>query len=219
MKKKFVPSLALAAALAAAAPAIAATTLIDFEGATSFASISDYYNGGSDSAGVFGPVNHSISFTGDALALSNDAVGTYFSHAPSAGTVMFSAPGGDSTMNVAQGFTSELSFIYSAATSALDVVTIYSGLNGTGAALGSISLSGNAQLGGCSDSAFCNWQKISLSFAGVGQSISFGGNAGNVAFDNVTINTVSAVPEPQTAAMLAFGIAGLMVTVRRQRRG
>jgi hypothetical protein len=94
-------------------------------------------------------------------------------------------------------------------------VTIYSGLNGTGNVLGSFSLSSNAQLGGCSDSAFCNWQRIALTFAGTGQSISFGGEAGNVAYDNIT---VTAVPEPGTYALMALGLAGVMVAVRRQRK-
>ena len=214
MQKKLAQSLVAAAVLLTGASAFADT--LDFEGATSFASISNFYNGGTDSNGVGGGVNYGISFTGDALALSNDELGPYFSNAPTAGTVMFSAPGADTTMNVAKGFISELSFYYSAATSALDVVTIYSGLNGTGDVLGSISLSSNAQMNGCSDSAFCNWQKISLSFTGVGQSVSFGGNAGNVAFDNIAIT--SAVPEPQAAALLALGMGGLLVAVRRQRR-
>ena len=217
-KTTLIPGALAAALLLAAAPAFAANTLIDFEGATSFASITDYYNGGSDSAGAMGPSDFGVSFTGAAQALANDELGPYFSNAPTPGTVMF-ATDSSAVMNVAQGFTGELSFFYSAASSALDVVTIYSGLNGTGNVLGLVSLSANAQMGGCSDSAFCNWQRIALSFAGTGQSVSFGGNAGGVAFDNVAINTVTAaVPEPQTTAMLAFGLAGLMVAVRRQRR-
>ena len=201
--------LGLAALALAAAPAFAAPTTIDFEGTTSFASVGNYYNG------VGGP-NWGISFTDSALALSNDALGPYFSHAPTNGTVMFAADQ-PTVMNVAAGFTGELSFWYSAQASELDVVTIYGGANGTGAELGSVSLSKNAQLGGCTDSAYCNWQRITLSFTGTAQSVAFGG-VGNAAFDNITVNTVSAVPEPATFGMLAFGLAGLSVVARRQRR-
>src|SRR5437879_3739953 len=73
---------AAAAALFAASPAFAAGTLIDFEGATSFASINAYYDGGADSAGAIGP-SLGVSFGGDALALQNDPLGPYFSNAPS----------------------------------------------------------------------------------------------------------------------------------------
>jgi len=210
---KFVRTLTAAAALLAAAPAFADNTLIDFEGVTSFASVADYYNGGTDSAGASGS-DLGVSFTGAALALSNDELGPYFSNAPTPGTVMF-ATDSSAVMNYAHGFANEVSFYYSALNAALDVVTIYSGLNGTGNVLGSFSLSSNAQLGGCSDSAFCNWQRIALTFAGTGQSISFGGEAGNVAYDNIT---VTAVPEPGTYALMALGLAGVMVAVRRQRK-
>jgi len=211
---KFIRTLTAAAALLAAVPAFADnSTLIDFEGVTSFASVADYYNGGTDSAGASG-TDLGVSFTGAALALANDELGPYFSNAPTPGTVMF-ATDSSAVMNFAKGFVDEVSFYYSALNSALDVVTVYSGLNGTGNVLGSFSLSGNAQLGGCSDSAFCNWQRLALTFAGVGQSISFGGEPGNVAYDNIS---VTAVPEPGTYALMALGLAGVMVAVRRQRK-
>nr|WP_316639679.1 PEP-CTERM sorting domain-containing protein [uncultured Roseateles sp.] len=203
---------AVTAAVLLSAPAFAAGTVIDFEGATSFASVADFYNGGTDSAGASGG-DLGVSFTGGALALSNDVLGPYFSNAPTPGTVMF-ASDADAIMNVSKGFSGELAFYYSAATPAFDVVTIYSGLNGSGTKLGSFSLNTNAQLGGCSDAGWCNWQRIALTFAGTAQSVSFGGNAGNVAFDNITI---SAVPEPQAAAMLMLGLAGLLLGSRRRR--
>jgi hypothetical protein len=209
---KAIQALAVAAGMLAAAPAFSATT-IDFEGVTSFASIGDYYNGGTDGAGASGP-NLGVSFSAAALALSNDELGPYFSHAPSPGSVMF-ATDASALMNVGSGFADEVSFYYSASSSAFDVVTIYAGLDGSGAVLGSFSLSQNAQLGGCSDTAFCNWQRISLSFGGVAHSMTLGGNAGNVAFDNVTI---SAVPEAPVSAMLALGGIGMLFWARRQRQ-
>lgn len=211
---KVISALAAAAALLAAAPAFAdPTTTVDFEGVTSFASIADYYNGGTDGAGASG-ANLGVSFTGAALALSNDELGPYFSNAPSAGTVMF-ATDESAVMNFAQGFVADMSFSYSSATAALGAVTIYSGLNGAGSILGSFNLLANAQ-SGCGDTSFCNWNLASLAFDGIARSVSFGGHFGEVAFDNVT---VTAVPEPQTYAMMLLGLIGIAAVARRQREG
>ena len=203
---------AATAALALALPAQANTSVtLDFEGVGSFASVGDFYNAGTDGNGNSG-TNFGVSFSDASLGLSNDALATYFSNAPTPGTVMF-ATDSSAVMNVAKGFVNEISFYYSAASSALDVVTLYSGLNGTGNELGSISLSKNAQLGGCSDSPFCHWQRLSLTFSGTALSATFGGNAGNVAFDNVAI---TAVPEPASALLMALGGAALLIGARRR---
>lgn len=209
-----VRSLAAAALLALAGTPTFAATLIDFEGVTSFASIADFYAGGTDGAGASGP-NLGVSFSGAALALSNDALGPYFANAPTPGTVMF-ASDASAVMNVAAGFQGMLSFFYSAASAAAgaDAVTVYSGLDGTGTVLGSIGLGANDAA--CTTPSFCAWQQAAVAFQGVGRSVGFGGNALNVAFDNVS---VTPVPEPGTVALLALGLAGVALAVRRQRRG
>jgi len=198
-------ALAVLALSAVSLPAFSASVTLDFEGVDGFSSVGDFYNGG---AGT----NFGVSFTDAVLALVNDELGPYFSNAPTPGTVIF-ADDATATMNVAAGFSGNLQFHYSALNSTLDAVKIYSGLNGTGDLLGQISLSGNAQLGGCSDSPYCNWQEVSLSFAGVAQSAVFA-SAANMGFDNVTITPV---PEPGTYAMLGLGL-GLLGLVARRRR-
>lgn len=198
-------TLAILALAATALPASAASVTLDFEGAGGFVPVGEFYNGG---AGT----NFGVSFTDAVIAVVNDEFGPYFSNAPTPGTVM-SADDATATMNVVSGFSGRLAFYYSALNSTLDAVKIYSGLNGTGDLLGQISLSGNAQLGGCSDSPFCNWQEVSLGFAGVAQSAVFA-SAANMGFDNITITPV---PEPGTYAMLGLGL-GLLGLVARRRR-
>lgn len=208
----------LAAGLCWVAPASSATLTLDFEGPTSFASIDQYYNGGTDGSGVSG-TNLGVAFGPDALAFQDDTLGTYFSHAPSPIGAM--APvGALATMNVAAGFNGNAAFSYSSnfATS----VSIWSGLNGTGSLLHTFTLTGNAQSNACSDSPFCHWDGVAFDLgSSVARSITFG-NAIDPSdptratyFDNVTIN---AVPEPSSIALLAFGLAGMGVLLRPGRR-
>jgi len=191
----------IALAVAATLPTLAqaADITLSFEGATSFASIADFYS------------DLGVSFSDAALALSNDELGPYFSHAPTPGTVMF-ASDSSAVMNVAAGFVDRLQFFYSAANGGLDLVNIYSGLNGTGTLLASVSLFGNAALA-CSDAPFCRFDLTSVKFAGVAHSVSFGGDAGFVAYDNVSI---TAVPEPSPLALLLAGTSALAFVVRRR---
>ena len=212
MKLKTVLAAALAAA--AALPGIAQAAVLDFEGATSFSSILDFYNGGTDGAGASG-TNYGVSFGGPALALSNDALGTYFSNAPSPGTIMFTSPDAPTYMNVAAGFDAYFSFYYSSSGALLDAIKVYSGLDGTGTLLGTISLEANAQ-SGCADTAFCHFDLASTTFAGVAHSVDFSALAGSVGNDNVTL---SPVPEPEGLALMLGGL-GLVGVIagRRQRR-
>lgn len=201
---------AAAASLLFAAPAFAANTVLDFETVTSFASVADYYNGGNDGSGSNSGPAYGVSFGGDALAVANDVLGPYFSNAPSPLAVM-TPVGTDATMNVAAGFVDSISFYYSAASLVVSGVNVWSGLDGSGTLLASFNLVNNAQSGGCSDSPFCRFDQLSSTFAGTGRSITFGAASG-VAFDNISI---TAVPEPTTALMLAMGLGGLVLLRRR----
>jgi len=198
-------------ALFAATSAFANSTVtLDFEGAAGYVnSIGEFYNGGTDSLGQSGP-NVGVSFTESAVALSNDDFFQYYSNAPTAGTVMF-AFDSSAVMNVAQGFVGGLTFYYSASQGVLDAVNIYSGLNGTGTLLASASLFGNSQVG-C-DTPYCRFDLTSVKFAGLAKSVSFGGDAPNVAFDNITI---TAVPEPSSTLLLAAGLVAVVVAKRRR---
>ena len=205
MKRIIFSALALACA-----PAFAQTVTLDFEGAAGYVNgIEQFYNGGTDQAKQSGP-NYGVSFTGGAVALSNDpAFDPYYAGAPSPLTVMF-AFDADTFMNVASGFGGTLTFAYSAL--AASVVNVYSGLNGSGALLGSASLSVNA-LNGCASAPSCHFDFTSVQFAGVARSVGFGDNPGSVLYDNITI---APVPEPSAYLLMALGLAAVGVVKRRR---
>ena len=152
-----------------------------------------------------------MNFGADALGLLNDELGPYFSHAPSALGVM--APvGGEATMNIAGGFVGSFSFFYTASAAVSQAVQVWSSLNGTGTLLASFNLAANAQSGGCNDSPYCHFDQLSAAFTGTARSVTFGNAAGAAAFDNISVSTV---PEPTAALMMALGVAGLLLARRR----
>lgn len=213
-------SLLTLAALAAAVPSFANSPLtIDFEASSGYAvAVLDTY----------APLG--ASFSDGALALSNDVLGPYFSNAPTpgtadpfAGTVMFVDPGAaNAVLNIAggvgpsplTGFVNAVSMDYASTVDAFSVVQIFAGLNGSGQRLGKISVAENQIDSHCSSSAFCNWQNITLTFQGTARSMVFSSNGGNIAFDNIQI---TAVPEPETFAMLLAGLVAVGFMTRRRR--
>lgn len=184
----------LALALGLASPAFAATPLsVDFEKTWTYGEeVANTYTG--------------VSFT-NVLGLSNDADFTYFSGAPSPMGVAFVQLDGvvntAAYMNVAGGVSGGLSFFYSSANAAPVVINAYSGLNGSGTLLGSISLNANSP-------DYTSWNKAVLSFGGTAQSFDLSG-ANAVGLDNIT-----AVPEPTSVALM---LAGATVLLARRRRG
>ena len=191
--------LPLAAAALFATPAFAGVVMIDFEAVTSFASIGNTY------------AASGVSFGPDAQGLVNDALGPYFSHAPSPVGVMFlsgiNAP--DAAMNVAGGFYG-LSFFYSSAQAVTDAVQVWSGLDGTGDLISSFSLSENAALG-CTDTAYCHWDLLGGTFGRVAQSVTFAAGTQLAAFDNISV-----VPEPSSALLVGLAMTTLLVSRRRR---
>jgi hypothetical protein len=214
---KFLKTAVAVSSLSLGGSAFAAFTLT-FEGLQNNEAIQNFYNGGTGSLGSSG-TNYGVFFSPDALALiDSDAGGTgNFGHEPSADTAMYFLTN-TAVLNVAAGFDTGFSFFYTAVFNP-SAVNVYSGLNKTGSLLATINLPITPQDGGDPNGNFSPFVPIGVLFAGVAQSIDFGGTANQVAFDNITFGSAtppsgngSPVPEPSTyglvGALVLIGIAG-----------
>ena len=194
-----------ALAVLAAAPALASasTFVVDFEHPWNYGSdVNGYYAGGSADDGATG-ADLGVSFV-NVSGLSNDADFTYYSGAPSP---LGTAYAHDAAyMNVAAGVAGNLSFFYSTPVATAGAIKAYSGLNGTGALLGTFDLGAN------SSEFYDTWTRMTLRFDGVAQSFDLSGSSYAVGFDNI-----SAVPEAGSAALMLAGVAMLAGLARRRR--
>ena len=199
-------------------PAHADVITLTFEGVADKASVNDFYNGGTDSAGNSG-VNYGINFSSNSLGLiafDSGGTGNFFgAQAPSPATVVFFLSGSADTMNVAAGFTTGFSFYYSAPTTGGNSVYVYDALGGAaggGSVIASILLPSTGE-----GFPAHIWVPIGVTFSGTAYSVDFGGVANQVAFDNITLGseTPTATPEPCTIVLTAIGLAGFGLTKRR----
>lgn len=192
-------ALATVSLAAAGTPANAAAILIDFDGVTNGKFINGFYNGGTDGAGASGP-NLGVDFeTGGWIADIN-----FGTSPPNFGYPVF---GVSHYVNVAAGFTGSIAFTYGAFNSDT-IIRVFDGLNGTGTVLGSIGAPVNDILA---------FTPLSLSFSGMGRSISVSGSVQTFGWDDLRIGG-TAVPEPATWAMMlgGFGLAGGAMRYRRR---
>jgi hypothetical protein len=205
---------ALAAILFCGTQAKADTVVLTFEGAGNQNTIGNFYNGGAGG-------NLGIQFGADSLSLisSLDGGSGNFSNAPSGVTIAFFLSGAGDIMNVAAGFDTGFSFFYTAAFNP-GVVTVWSGLDGTGSLLANLDLPVN---GSCSDGPnFCHWSPVGVTFAGLAKSVNFSGTANQIGFDDVTLGSATAgggptaTPEPATILLLGAGSVGLLGLRRKK---
>jgi len=213
--RKLALGLALSALMTVAAvPASATVVTLTFEGAGDLADLGNFYNGGTDSLGYSG-TNYGVSFGVDSMSVvdaSAGGSGTNIGNNPSGVTAMFFLSDVGDVMDVAAGFNTGFSFFYAAG--APGNVTVYNGLDGTGTVLASLQL-------GATQNTYYSWSPIGVNFAGVAESVTFGGAANTIAFDNVTLGSSTpggALPEPTTWAMMIVGLFGLGVIARRKNR-
>ena len=217
-KMKAIRATVAAALLGATGAASAAVITLDFEGVGNFASINNFYNGGTDSRGNSG-TNYGVAFNSNALGLvDSDAGGSgNFGNEPTPDTVLFFTTG-SAILNYAPGFTTGFSFFYSTVNFG-GTVSVYDDVNATGNLIGTISLAPLGAGPGDPTGDYSNWATGSLGFSGTAKSIDFGGTVNEVAYDNITFGSTrpdNTVPEPTTLALLSGALLGGAVVRRRK---
>ncbi|MDB5749002.1 MAG: sorting protein [Massilia sp.] len=187
--KKIACAVAITVSFAGSAAAI--PIVLNFEGVADRASVNDFYNGGTDSAGNRG-INYGINFSSRTLgSIDLNAGGTgNFANEPSASTVIAFLAGGSATMNVAAGFDTGFSFFFSSAENGF--INVYDGLNGTGNLLAFLELHDNIDnCSGDPSGVYCRFSPVGITFDGIARSVDFGGATNNIAFDNITLGSVN----------------------------
>jgi hypothetical protein len=221
--------LAFAAGLGlAASPARAEAVTLTFATLPNAVTIGSYFNGGLSGfpASGTGP-SDGLVFSANANE-QKDTVGRTtgtgkFENNPSGLNGVLYFPFSSTTgsfINDASGF-SGLSFAYSLLNNLASedtTVDIWSGLNGTGTLLETLSLTAASTTVACTANVhpvdeFCTWSTAAAGGFGIAESVSFGSNnsADLVEFDELTF-----VPEPGSAAMLLAGVGMLGVQLKRR---
>jgi hypothetical protein len=227
---------AAAAGLSLFASSAMADTIVTFGAEANQVYINNYFNGGTDSRGASG-TNFGVQFGANAESLKagttgagGTGTGKYENLPITAPGVLFFAPApltntapaaAADIVNVVGGFSS-VAFDYSLAgnsSSNASTVQIWSGYNGTGTLVGTITLSASGTPIACNNRAdsFCSWSSASLGGLGNAESIIVSGAAagGLTEFDKLDLGTP--VPLPAALWLLVSGFGGLAAFVRRRK--
>lgn len=223
--RKSAAALSLVLAMCAGT-AFASSVTLTFTGLQNLEPVDNYYNGGAGGNGTTGGTNYGISFSSNSLALINGANGgsgnVSNEPAPATDTSLVFLSGSGDIMDDVAGFTTGFSFYYSAPVYP-GTVSVYSGLDGTGSLLGTVSLNTTPQ--GC-DSSGTNydcWVNTGVAFAGTAESVNFSGTANYIVFSDITLGASSVpppnpgpAPEPSSFVMLGSGLLAGAGMLRRR---
>lgn len=205
----------LAALLGGASAASAAPIVLTFEGLGDQEAIDSYYAGGFGGNGSGPGPNYGITFGSDSLALIEGSAGGSgnFSNPPSGVTVAFFLSGPGDVMDVPAGFDTGFSFYYADQVGFTGNVSVYSGLDGTGTLLASLSLPSTPD-------PYNVWVPMGVAFSGTAESAIFSGSADYIGFDNITLGaaTPGGVPEPAAWTMMLLGVGAVGASLRASRK-
>lgn len=224
---------ALALAVMTTASPAAAITVLTFEGLQNLESIDGFYNGANGGFGSGPGPSLGITFSANALAIiDSDAGGSgNIGGEPSPSTVLFFLSGTAATMNVPAGFDTGFSFYYSSV-NVPGLIDVWDGLDGTGNLLASLVLP-MTPLGGAPDptGAYSPFLAMGVAFNGIAHSVDFGGTVDQIAFDDITLGSITpgsalavadterAVPEPGSFLLVVAGMLGAGALRRWAPRG
>jgi len=151
---------------------------VSFAGLKNLEFINQYYDGGNGSLGSGPGPNLGLQFTSNAQAVVSASKGGSgnFINNPGGSPVMFFQTGPNIAITATNGIQTALWFYYSALQSG--VATVYSGPNGTGNILASVTLPPNNS--GCTTYKLCVWSVV-----GVPLSETAGETAGSISFAGV----------------------------------
>lgn len=156
--------------------------LLNFEGVGNLDPVSGFY---SDRGITFSPNALGIISTDalDALGFP-DEFGGNFAPPPSGTTALTYGEEGAIVMNVEGGFDNQLSFFY-ASPFASHTVTLYDGFGASGNILASVPLSTTAA--GSLPHVYAEFEQVTLPFAGVARSVSFGSVPNKLILDDILL--------------------------------
>ena len=232
MKRKSLIGPLAGLALAGLAQTAAASVIsLNFEGINNaypsgYAFINGFYNGGISSDGTSGP-NYGIAFPANAQAICLNTIGISCSNTSRGGQGdpnsqlggLFFLTGGSTFLNDATGFDTGVSFNYTAINQG-GSINVWSGLNGAGSLLATLSLPITTS-GPCAGygAGFCPFFPAGVGFAGTAQSVEFVGVANQIVFDDVTFGSTTPghVPEPGSMLLLSAGAAAAGLSRRRRK--
>ena len=180
--------------------------LLTFEGLADGSPVNNYYAGQAEG-------DYGINFTPNFQAsVSRDQGGTgNFMNNPSGSTIAYFSSGQSGDANLSGSFTGDLSFYYAEAYGTAGAVKIFSGLDGQGSLLASVSLPATFN-------GFDLWTKETLGFSGAAKSIVFSGAAGYIGFDDVSFENVNILSEPPSYLPLGAGLSMLLAAIYFIRR-
>jgi len=188
--------------------------VLTFEGLQNLEPILNYYDGGMGGFGSGPGPNYGITFGADSLAIIDSSSGGTGNtgNDPSGHTIAFFLSGPGDVMDKASGFTTGFSFYYAALYAGS--VDVYSGLDGTGSLLASLSLSPTSDV-------YYNWVPVGVTFAGTAESAVFSGVANYIGFDDITLGSATAGNLPDSTGagiylLAALGLAGATWVSRKQ---
>ena len=204
--------------LISAGAASAGTISMNFDTLQNDELVNTYYDGGSGSFGSTGGPNYGVVFHN--AEVLNEFQNNEANLITPPNSITFFG-GGGALMDVAAGFTTGFSFNYSAPFDG-GLVTVWSGLDGTGTELASLNLpltANGANNPDCGGKNYCPDVPFGVTFSGTAESVNFSGTANFIVYDDITLGSSSpGIPEPATWAMMLVGFGGLGAAMRSNRR-